>query len=92
MQRREFITLIGSTAVTQVILPQLACAQVSTKRHSLLFWAGSLERNSPLPLWKACENWATSKAAISMLLIALPMAIWSQFPALAEELIRLHQK
>src|SRR6266404_7078155 len=47
MQRREFITLIGVAAVTQVMLPQLACAQVSTRRPLLAVLAGVTRREFP---------------------------------------------
>jgi hypothetical protein len=48
MQRREFITLMGVAAVTQGMLPQLACAQASTKRPLLAVLAGVTRREFPV--------------------------------------------
>ena len=48
MQRREFITLMGVAAVTPGMLPQLACAQASTKRPLLAVLAGVTRREFPV--------------------------------------------
>jgi len=89
MQRREFITLIGSTAVTQVILPQLACAQVSTKRPLLAVLGGVTRTQFPTSFMEGLRELGYVEGGNIDVAYRFADGHLDQFPALAEELIRL---
>jgi putative ABC transport system substrate-binding protein len=92
MQRREFITLFGVAAVTQGMLPQLACAQVSTKRPLLAVLAGVTRREFPVSFMEGMRELGYVEGGNIDVVYRFADGRLDLLPALAEELIQLTPK
>jgi putative ABC transport system substrate-binding protein len=92
MQRREFITLFGVATVTQGMLPQLACAQVSTKRPLLAVLAGVTRREFPVSFMEGMRELGYVEGGNIDIVYRFADGRLDLLPALAEELIQLTPK
>ena len=92
MQRREFITLIGVAAVTQGMLPQLACAQASTKRPLLAVLAGVTRREFPASFMEGMRELGYVEGGNIDVVYRFADGRSDLLPALAKELIQLTPK
>ena len=87
MHRREFIKLIGVAAVTQGMLPQLAYAQVSTKRPLLAVLAGVTRREFPISFMEGMRELGFVEGGNIDVVYRFADGRLGHLPALAEELI-----
>jgi putative ABC transport system substrate-binding protein len=92
MQRREFITLMGVAAVTLGMLPQLACAQASTKRPLLAVLAGVTRREFPASFMEGMRELGYVEGGNIDVVYRFADGRSDLLPALAEELIQLTPK
>jgi putative tryptophan/tyrosine transport system substrate-binding protein len=93
MQRREFITLMGVAAVTPGgVLPQLACAQASTKRPLLAVLAGVTRREFPASFMEGMRELGYVEGGNIDIVYRFADGRSDLLPALAEELIQLSPK
>jgi putative tryptophan/tyrosine transport system substrate-binding protein len=92
MQRREFITLMGVAAVTPGMLPQLACAQASTKRPLLAVLAGVTRREFPASFMEGMRELGYVEGGNIDIVYRFADGRLDLLPALAEELIQLSPK
>ena len=92
MQRREFITLMGVAAVTQGMLPRLACAQISTKRPLLAVLAGVTRREFPASFMEGMRELGYVDGGNIDVVYRFADGRLDLLPALAEELIQLTPK
>jgi putative tryptophan/tyrosine transport system substrate-binding protein len=92
MQRREFITLMGVAAVTPGMLPQLACAQASTKRPLLAVLAGVTRREFPVSFMEGMRELGYVEDGNIDVVYRFADGRSDLLPALAEELIQLSPK
>ena len=92
MQRREFITLMGVAAVTPGMLPQLACAQASTKRPLLAVLAGVTRREFPASFMEGMRELGYVEGGNIDIVYRFADGRSDLLPALAEELIQLSPK
>jgi putative ABC transport system substrate-binding protein len=92
MHRREFIKLIGVAAVTQGMLPQLASAQVSTKRPLLAVLAGVARREFPVSFMEGMRELGYVDGSNFDVVYRFADGRLDLLPALAEELIQLTPK
>ena len=92
MQRREFITLMGVAAVTPGMLPQLACAQASTKRPLLAVLAGVTRREFPASFMEGMRELGYVEGGNIDIVYRFADGRSDLLPALAEELIQLTPK
>jgi putative ABC transport system substrate-binding protein len=90
MQRREFITLVA--AVTQGMLPQLACARASTKRPLLAVLAGVTRREFPASFMEGMRELGYVEGGNIDIVYRFADGRLDLLPALAEELIQLSPK
>jgi hypothetical protein len=88
MQRREFVTLIGVAAVTQGMLPQLACVQASTKRPLLAVLAGVTRREFPASFMEGMRELGYVEGGNIDVVYRFADGRLDLLPALAEELIQ----
>jgi putative ABC transport system substrate-binding protein len=92
MHRREFIKLIGVAAVTQGTLPQLASAQVSTKRPLLAVLAGVTRSEFPVSFMEGMRELGYVDGSNFDAVYRFADGRRDLLPALAEELIQFTPK
>jgi putative ABC transport system substrate-binding protein len=89
MQRREFITLIGGTTVSQVILPRLACGQVSTKHPLIAVLGGVTKSQFPASFVEGLQELGYVEGGNIDVAYRFADGRLELVPVLAEELIQL---
>ena len=92
MHRREFIKLIGVAALTQGMLPQLAFAQVSTKRPLLAVLAGVTRSEFPVSFMEGMRELGYVDGSNFEVVYRFADGRRDLLPALAEELIQFTPK
>ena len=89
MQRREFMTLIGGTAVSQVMLPRLACGQVSTKHPLIAVLGGVTKSQFPTSFVEGLRELGYVEGGNIDVAYRFADGRLELLPVLAEELIQL---
>ena len=92
MHRREFIKLIGVAALTQGMLPQLAFAQVSTKRPLLAVLAGVTRSEFPVSFMEGMRELGYVEGSNFDVVYRFADGRRDLLPALAEELVQFTPK
>jgi ABC-type uncharacterized transport system substrate-binding protein len=89
MERREFITLICGSAAMQVVLPQLARAQVKTKRPLLAVLAGVKQQEFPASFMEGMRELGYAEGGNIDVAYRFAGGHMELLPSLAKELIQL---
>lgn len=89
MQRRKFITVIGGAVATQVALPRLARAQVSTKRPVLAVLAGVTRQEFPASFMRGMQELGYVAGGNFDAAYRFADGRMEALPSLAEDLVRL---
>ncbi|WMT75405.1 ABC transporter substrate-binding protein [Bradyrhizobium sp. Ash2021] len=92
MQRREFITLFGGTTITQVVLPQLARAQTSTRRPLLAVLGAVTREEFPASFMEGLRELGYVEGDNINVAYRFADGPHDRLPVLAEELIQLSPK
>jgi putative ABC transport system substrate-binding protein len=92
MKRREFVILVGGTAVTPTIWPHLAYPEVSTKRPLVAVLAGVTRREFPTSFMEGMRELGYVEGGNIDVAYRFADGHSERLPSLAEELVQLTPK
>jgi putative ABC transport system substrate-binding protein len=92
MKRREFVVLVGGTAVTPTIWPHLAYPEVSTKRPLVAVLAGVTRREFPTSFMEGMRELGYVEGGNIDVAYRFADGHSERLPSLAEELVQLTPK